>query len=193
MCVARRARRIGSHGVNGDASPTERLFFALWPDAGLRECCARLTRDLDVGGGKCVPGVNLHITVCFLGSVDRATRGCVENAMDTVRAAPTTLTLDRLGYFPKPRVLWVGASIVPEPIKTLAHVVDRLARNCGVRTDTRPFVPHMTLCRNVRRPPPMSAIEPLSWPVTMLALVKSDTRESGAIYTVLRTWPLHAA
>jgi RNA 2',3'-cyclic 3'-phosphodiesterase len=176
--------------VSADASGVERLFLALWPDAKVRARCAQLAHAAGAHNGKPVPAENLHITLCFLGAVDAPTRSCIESALQEVRAAPVTLILDRLGYFPKPRVLWLGAAQVPEPLSALACTIDRLARGCGVSTDTRPFVAHMTVQRKANKAPALPEIEPVPWLVTTFALVKSETLSTGAVYTVLRTWPL---
>lgn len=171
-----------------NAGATQRLFFALWPDDAVRERCAMTARSFGDHAGKRVVANNLHLTLCFIGSADETTRQCLETAADAITCEPTTLWLDRLGYFPRPQVLWLGAAQTPPPLQTLASEITRAAQQCGVSADVRPFVPHMTLLRKVRRAPKLPAIEPIAWPVTSFCLVQSETRPEGPVYSVLREW-----
>ena len=173
------------------AGATERLFFALWPDDATRMRCANVVSQLANIRGKPVPPANLHITLSFLGSVDAAQRLCAERAADTVRVQPVTLTLDHLGYFPKPRVVWLGSERVPCALAALAADLNHQLGGCDITLDSRPFELHMTLLRKVISPPMLDASEPINWRVESFSLVKSATLSSGPIYTVLRTWPLH--
>jgi len=173
------------------AGTTERLFFALWPDAATRTHCAQVARQLGAQGGRQVSPENLHITLSFLGSIDAAQRVCAERAAADVRARPMTLTLDRLGYFPKPRVMWLGGEPVPAALADLAADLNHKLGGCGITLDSRPFALHMTLLRKVSGQPALDAPEPITWRIQSFSLVKSETRPAGPIYMVVRTWPLH--
>lgn len=51
--------------------PDNRLFLAADPPAPMRERLAELARDAAARwGGRAVPDINLHLTLCFLGRVD---------------------------------------------------------------------------------------------------------------------------
>lgn len=170
---------------------TERVFFALWPDDATRTHCAKLAAQLAAHGGRSVAAENLHITLSFLGSVDADQRACAQHAADAVHAQPVTLTLNRLGYFPKPRVVWLGAEQVPSALVDLVAELNRRLDGCGIALDTRPFTLHMTLLRKAYGLPVLEVPEPIPWRIQAFSLVKSATRSTGPIYTVIRTWPLH--
>ncbi len=169
---------------------TERLFFALWPDDDTRARCARAGIELESTSGARVVPDNLHITLSFLGFVDAQKRNCAEAAGDAVRVAPFTLTLDHVGYFAKPKVAWLGARALPEQLLTLADDLTARSAACGIVLDSRPFAAHMTLIRKMNGAPLPLRFAPIVWRVTSFSLVKSETRASGALYSVLRTWPL---
>lgn len=168
----------------------QRLFFALWPGDGLRR---RLKRALKAvlyhSGGKPVPLEKLHITLSFLGSVDGATQHCIEQVAAGIDCKPFTLSLDRIGYWPGPRVGWLGCSRQQETLSTLAYSLNDGVQRCGIETDQRPFHTHMTLMRKALKAPPITTIDTLNWEVTGFALVASKTLSQGANYEVLRTWP----
>lgn len=172
----------------------QRLFFALWPDAALRQAIRRHCKALlRHGGGRPVAVENLHITLAFLGTTDARQRGCVERAADAIALPPFELTLDRVGHWPRPRVLWLAPGEQPPALLDLAASLRRGAIACGLRQEARPYRAHLTLMRKVARPPAELACRPLVWPIDRFALVVSETRPEGVRYTPLRFWPLNGA
>jgi 2'-5' RNA ligase len=174
------------------AVDTQRLFFALWPDADLQQRLAAASLALlpPHSGGRHVPPGNLHCTLLFLGAVDAAQRLCVEAAADRVRAAPFSLVLDRFGYFRRPQVAWLGCSATPSMLSRLVADLGAGCAACGFPPEHRPYAVHLTVARKVIRDPGRPAFMPVSWPVQQFALVESVTAEDGARYRPLRFWAL---
>lgn len=170
------------------AGNKQRLFFALWPDAALREGLAHL--PVSIPKGK-VESDNMHLTLVFIGAVDATTRACMEQAAATTRGKNFTLTLDHIGYWPKPRVLWLGPTLIPQPLLSLVDdLKTALAKNCGVTAESRPYRPHVTLSRKVHPDAPALEIEPLTWHAKSFSLVESRSEASGVKYLPLKTWDL---
>ena len=146
-------------------------------------------RALPSYGGRDVHPLDLHLTLVFLGELDAEHRKCAEAAAQGVRAAPFALTLDRIGSFPRARILWCGAGASPQPLLALVGGLGEGLRGCGFRPERRPYVPHATLARKAR-PLCARALElPVSWPVDEFVLALG--REGGPPrYRVLRRWPL---
>lgn len=167
----------------------QRVFFALWPDDPLRERLATIAR----GGwadGRPVPDGHLHLTLAFAGTVAAAVVAELQRRADRLDAPPVRLTLDQLGYFPRPRVTWIGPSIIPDGLGTLADAVAGICRSAGVDLESRPFRPHLTLRRFVTRFEPV-AVEPLDWFADAFLLVESGRGGNPGEYRVLRRWSLH--
>ncbi len=170
-------------------SGKQRLFFALWPDDGLREALTpllKLKRECDGRGMQ--PG-NLHITLNFLGSIDADTRDCMELAAADIALPPFELTLDHFGYWPRPKVMWLGCRETPEPLAQLAEELNRAGEACGLQPENRPYHPHLTLLRKAKRAPQSPAPE-LLWQVNEFVLVESVSVPKGVEYRVVRRWPL---
>jgi 2'-5' RNA ligase len=178
--------------ANGNAN--QRLFFALWPEPGLQRTLAdQAAQALGERRAKRLPAENLHITLAFLGEVDAATRACAEAAAGRLAAEPFTLSLDRLGYWPRKGLLWAGPTDQPPALEALAADLNAtLAADCGHQPDNRPFRAHVTLARKVPKMPGRIAIDPLEWPVTRFVLVASELGKGGARYTIVGEWPLTA-
>lgn len=164
----------------------QRLFFALWPDEGTRERLATVAED-DIKG-RWISGENLHVTLAFLGSVDKHVRACAEHVASQVRASSFTLHLDEIGYWRKPRILWVGASQVPSPLVQLLRGLNEGLSTCGFESERREYRAHVTLARKVHKPIAHRRIDPIPWPIDSFVLVESRTLPAGSSYHVLRTW-----
>ena len=175
-----------------EAGTRRRLFFALWPDEAVREQLHQasrvLTRDKR---GKVVSQANLHITLAFLGSVETGTAQCLIQQADALVLPGFSLTLDRAGYWTGPRVLWLGCEQTPVPLQALVGSLQQLQRLCGLEPESRPFHTHLTVMRKLApHGVTFPAFEPVAWPVASFALVASDTRPEGAVYSVVKSWPL---
>ncbi len=168
----------------------QRLFFALWPAAALQEAIDGRAHKLIGKRAKRVPAHNLHITLAFLGSVSDGQRACYEQVAAGVQTPAFTLSLQRIGHWPAPRILWLGPSQQPEALLTLVQNLNTTLLTCGYTPEIRPYQAHMTLARKVDRSLPVREIEPIAWEVDSFALVESVTAPEGARYQVLKRWSL---
>lgn len=168
---------------------TRRLFFALWPGADVR---AQLVEHL--GGlrlrARWVPRSNLHLTLVFLGSCDARVLARAKAAAERVDFPPFELTLDRLGYFWRPRVLWAGpVNTPPELVALAADLRDALDAEGVMPADaTRAFRAHVTVARKAAPPPAGAALPAIRWPVRRFALMESLGGPNGVAYDVLAAW-----
>ena len=164
-----------------------RLFFALWPDAGTRAAMASVMDQLPGDCGRFVMHRNLHITLVFLGSVAEEESQCVLAGARHINLAPVTLTLDILGWWQRPQVIWLAPQKTPDALMLLADQLKALAGKCAIKTDVRPFYPHATLVRKARKRVVLPEIAPIFWQVRDYCLVRSDTLPEGASYEVIWT------
>lgn len=171
-------------------SARRRLFFALWPDAALRGRLAELQGVCGVASGRPVAVESLHITLVFLGDVPGDRVACIGQAASSVRASGFDLTLDCLGYWRRPQVVWAGARECPSALDALVQSLQSALQACGHAPDSRPYAVHLTLWRKVQRRPPLRPGESLHWPVRAFSLVESHLEPAGARYETLQFWPL---
>ena len=194
--------------MSGPAERTRRLFFAFWPDEATREAMHHAARKaVRHSGGRPVPASNLHVTVAFLGSVAESLRPEVERIGASVAAdglgaggeagpgpdgallALLELAFDGVEVWPKPQVLVATCSAPPVAAAVLAARLWQTLRPVHIRPAVRPYKPHVTLARKVRRAAPGLALKPVSWPVRALTLVESVTDPAGARYEPIASWP----
>jgi 2'-5' RNA ligase len=175
----------------GGATDSHRLFFASWPtDERRAELGQVLPRIEWASGGRRVPVASYHLTLAFLGAVPRARLDTVRQAADKVRASAFDLVFDRIEHWPKPRVLCLVASTLPDAAHALIQELWRVLVRAGFTQDVRPFKAHLTLARKLERPPPDHAIDPIPWRVDRFALIESSSTMDGPVYTPLAFWPL---
>ena len=172
------------------AERTRRLFFALWPDEAVRAALDEAGRTLAGKRVRRIPADKLHLTLAFLGSVPAATQDCLEQQAGAIRVAPFTLSIDHAGYFPRPRVLWVGAGDVPVELWSLAGALRQAQLDCGVVPDRHAFQAHVTVARKYSQGVPEHVFAPIDWPIGDFRLVESVSTENGVRYLPLRSWPL---
>lgn len=168
-----------------------RLFLALWPNTAVRRALVDVQGRFPPGIGRAVDADNLHITLVYLGSTPAERQACIEEALAGLAVADFTLQLDQLGYWRKPQVLWAGSDGAPTALISLVDGMSKAAAQCGCHLDARPFRPHLTLFRKVRKPlRDLPVMSPILWEADDFALVESITAASGVCYKVLKTWAL---
>lgn len=137
---------------------------------------------------------NLHLTVRFIGSVDR---GVVEGIADRLdgRAGPAVrLALGAAGTFKRSRlarVVWLGLQSGGEELKGLAARVEAECRAAGLAPEARAFQPHLTLARarsrDGARAPDVLGIPDLEpWSADELILYWSHLKKNGAEHEPIR-------
>ena len=172
---------------------SRRLFFALWPDAALRdEAVGRVAAFVPAVGARPQRPDQLHVTLVFLGRVPEHRVATVRSIGAGVTGAPVSVALDRLEHWRKPQVLCLTASQVPPPLVALVDALRASLAATELPTETRPYRPHLTLARKVTRFDGDHEVEPLLWRADSITLVESRSDASGARYEPLASWPLVA-
>jgi 2'-5' RNA ligase len=175
------------------ADKRARVFFALWPDRQLQDALGALAQHVQAQcGGRATPAEKTHITLFFVGSMEREGLRALEASASQVSGGGSfDLELDTLGYWKHNRIAWVGVSRCPGALLKLATDLRQRLVAHGLSAEDRPYVPHVTIVRNASRAPQARRISPLRWRVHDFALVESTPTASGGVrYDVMRRWPL---
>ncbi|TZG29271.1 RNA 2',3'-cyclic phosphodiesterase [Sphingomonas montanisoli] len=174
-----------------------RLFVALKPSFPMRSAL------LDAMGG--VPGARwqddeqLHLTLSFIGDVDRHQAEDIAAALGNVRHPPVNFTLAGLGSFDRrDRIdsLWVGITPQDE-VRSLHDAVLRALARAGVKPETRAYLPHITIARFSRGQAPTGPIPaaqltpaPVEGRCEHFILYESHLGSEGSTYTAVERYPL---
>lgn len=189
-------------GAGAEIATAERIraFFGLpMPEAQRAALGAFLAASAEAAPRfRWTPATNLHLTVRFIGNVER---GLVEGIVDRLAdlgLSAFDLELGDLGMFKRgrlARVVWQGLRSGAEPLTALAARVDAECEAAGLPGEKRAFQAHLTLARARGRDgaalPALPPLPPLtSWRANELVLYASRLSKTGAVYEPLRTMKL---
>ncbi len=127
-----------------------RLFVAIRPPEDIRDLLIDAMDDSPAL--RWVGDEHLHLTLRFIGEVERPLANDVAAALARVRFAAFELRVKGVGRFERRNggALWVG--VEPRaPVVELAAKVERACVAAGLEPERRAFHPHMTLASWNRR------------------------------------------
>lgn len=171
---------------------SKRLFVGLELPESCRETLAALNPRIK--GLRWLPADQLHLTMSFLGNIERVQEECLKRAFADVRVPPFFLPIQGIGTFgtPLPTVVWAGVGHGhPHLFALHRHIQDAVLRE-NLEPDLKPFHPHITIgrARRVSR----ALLKPFLrkhtdsefglWKVTGFALYSSALSPDGPSYTV---------
>lgn len=192
-----------------------RLFIAVELDDTLRAALNRAQVQLqdEIKSRKVANQVvrwvvpqNIHLTLKFLGNSKPMHVPALQDALERIarNAAPFVLRARGLGCFPNPRRpnnVWVGLEGDVPRAALLARQIDDACAALGFTRDEHGFTPHLTLGRvkrdagNTQRAALGELVTKIS-PDTYgeidaqsLALISSDLRFGGPVYTIVSMHP----
>lgn len=153
-------------------------------------------------GARWIEPENYHITLRFIGDVDRKTADEVADSLDRLaNSLRFTVRLTQLGSFggDKPRALYAGVEPSEELVR-LQGSQERVLQRAGLAPEGRKFTPHVTLARLRGVGPEEVArfiaeagrFEPLEFPVGRFVLFSSRDSVGGGPYVVEQSYPLAA-
>jgi 2'-5' RNA ligase len=123
-----------------------RLFVAIRPPEPIRDL---LIDAMDQSADfRWQDDEQLHLTLRFVGEVDRPAAEDLAAALGLIRAAPLELRIAGVGRFEQRNsgALWAGVEPKP-PLAALAAKVERACQSIGLEPERRAFHPHITLAR----------------------------------------------
>jgi 2'-5' RNA ligase len=149
----------------------------------------------------------MHLTVVFLGETPASKLVAIKEAMAAAaaRVAKTSFRAIGVGCFPnprRPRVVWVGVEEAAGNLERIKLALDHELAPLGFKPEKRRFSPHLTLGRVNKQASHQEAAElgravegatlreVARVEVTRIHLIRSDLRSTGAVYTVLASFPL---
>lgn len=170
---------------------SRRVFFALWPDASACDALDELAGQCTAQcGGRRVVRENLHLTLAFIGPTSQDQVEVLLGAASRVIAAPVEMTLDRLGCWPRNRILWAGCSEPPLLEQRLFSALAKELGEVGVSLEARPHSPHVTLTRSAHCDRLKRRNIAVPWRSDSFSLVESGLKPNGVHYQELACWPL---
>ena len=176
-----------------------RLFVALRPPEPIRDMLIDAMDDSPAL--RWVADEQLHLTLRFIGEVERPTADDILTALEQIRFPAFSLRIRGVGRFEQRNggALWAG--IEPRlPVAELASKVERACVAAGLEPERRAFHPHITLARwNRRNAAAVEAFERRNsslasepFPVDEFILFESRLSRHGAHYEEVASYRLRS-
>lgn len=175
-----------------------RLFVALRPPPPIRDLCLD-AMDSGPVGWAWQDEEQLHVTLRFIGEVERTQAEDIATALTALHAPTVTMRLAGVGHFDHGPRGALFARVGPRPpLEALHDKVDRLLVRIGLQPEGRAYLPHITLARGRRgAEPPQAWLERqagLSSPdaeIAHVTLFESRLGRAGASYEPVARFPLY--
>ena len=146
---------------------------------------------------------NLHLTLKFIGYTPESQIPRIINILSriTMKYKPFQLVINNTGCLPKkerPRTLFLGVEGRIKILKDLFQNIETEFEKIDIEKDRNEFFPHITLAR-IKYPqnhtPDIdlflkSSYDPIDLSLDRVQFFSSELLPSGAIYTLLKTFPL---
>jgi len=174
-----------------------RLFVGIRPPATIRDLLLDATDESPEFRWQ--SDEQLHLTLRFVGAVDRPLAEDLAGALGRVQAAPFALRVAGVGSFDHRNsgALWAGVD-PKSPVASLASKIERACQWIGLEPERRAFHPHITLARwSGRRTRETgawlerrSSLHSPPFDVTEFMLFESHLSRHGAHYEVVARYSL---
>ena len=174
-----------------------RLFVAIRPPRGIRALL--LATMGGISGARWQSDDQLHLTLRFIGEVDRHLAGDVVAALGAIHHPRFEVALNGIGTFDhrgQPDAVWAG--VAPHaPLKELHKKVDQGLARVGVAPEQRAYLPHITLARLKRGAGTVGnlleqsgGVASAPFTIDHFALFESKLTPEGAVYTIVERYLL---
>lgn len=173
-----------------------RLFVAVRPPHEIRE------RLLSLMGGvqnaRWQSDEQLHLTLRFIGEVDRHQAEDIAAALGSVRHPSFDIALAGVGSFGRHGKGAIWAGVTPhDELKPLHKKLDQALVRVGIAPEGRAYHPHITLARLGRNAGPAepfierwAGLSSLAFTVQDVCLYESRLGSEGASYSIVERYPL---
>lgn len=123
-----------------------RLFVAILPPEHIRDLLIDAMDDSP--DFRWQDDEQLHLTLRFVGEVDRPVAEDLANSLARIRADPFSIRVSGVGRFEQRNGGALWAAVEPkEPVTALASKIERACQQVGLEPEHRAFHPHITLAR----------------------------------------------
>lgn len=167
-----------------------RYFLGLDPDAKTKLAIQAWREKALPEFERPVPVANFHVTSLFLGQLQEKYLDTLCRLIDELEQSAFSLHFDELGYWSKPKVLFLGCQQGVDEAILLADKLTHIAKKTGIQVQERSHVPHITLARKCPEHAPAPLIAPdFECRFEALHLFESVSGKQGVQYPIRHTWP----
>ena len=162
---------------------SKRIFFALWPDHRqrdrLRDFISPVAKLVE---GRAVERSEWHVTLAYIGDLDVRFIPELMQSAKGIEFEPFRLRLDRLEYWPRPKIAAVVPPRVPPDMEALVERLNGLVLASGTEPAQRVYRPHITAVRAARPFEPIKLAQSAEIEWSGFELMESITEHGRTSY-----------
>ena len=182
-----------------------RTFFSIPIPEEIRSIKNMFYRSMKDNDGeiKWIRDYQLHLTLTFLGHTPVDSTDSIVAVVNDIfcDVKPMKFYIEKTGCFPspaRPRVLWLGISGDTKQLESLVKKINSALLPLGYHFDNNQFIPHITIAR-IRYPQKhtpnvneflKSSYDRIVFHADRVQFVSSELLTDGAVYTILKSFPL---
>tara|TARA_Y100001970_G_scaffold30232_1_gene37511 strand:+ start:1143 stop:1721 length:579 start_codon:yes stop_codon:yes gene_type:complete len=150
-----------------------------------------------------VKNIQMHLTIKFLSHTPESMIEKIIEKVElvTIASKPFDIFIENTGCFPvkeRPRVLWMGVNGNLDPLHNMFIKIEDALDLLGFPKEQQNYKPHITLAR-IKYPQKWtpdistflkSSYDPIDFPVDRVQFFSSELLPSGAVHTLLKSFPL---
>ena len=166
-----------------------RLFIAIRPPEFVRDALVDAMEGIE--GARWVDEENLHLTLRFVGEVERPAANDLAAALGGIAWPRFALRIEGVGHFARKgraSALWARIP-ASDALEGLRQKIEAACEAAGLGRETRRFTPHITLARLNRSTGEIGGwlsefgdLRTAPWTVESVILFESHLGHTGAIY-----------
>ena len=174
-----------------------RLFIAIRPPEEVRDQLIDMMEGIE--GARWVDEENLHLTLRFVGEVERPAANDLAAALARITWPRFALAIEGIGHFTRKGMttaLWARVA-ASGALEGLRQKVEGACESVGLGRETRRFTPHVTLARLNRASGPIGTwlssfgdLRAGPWDVNEFILYESHLGHTGAFYEPVTAFAL---
>lgn len=187
---------------------SKRIFIAIKPTdtnlsqlISIQQLLENLTNIIPKNKCRWISPTNIHMTTHFIGVVEDHKIKLIRNLLrDVSNEKKHSQYLEEPVLFPKPtnvRVIGIGSSITTEELQKMYNKITHIIESLRLRTEKRPFYPHITLARSssgfsIDKDILRKELEKfwLKFEISNLCLYESKLERTGARYEIIEKFEL---
>lgn len=162
-----------------DLTQQQKISLSEWRDQAFGQC------------SHTVPARNFHLTLAFLGETSEAKLETLLTNAEKIEQHSFSQLFNKVGFWRKPKAAFLACDAINPSIIELQKQVREAIAASQLPVEHRDFVPHITLFRGSKSPPPAPIIAPnFEFKFEQICLFQSVRSQHGIHYQVVEQWNL---
>ncbi|MGX5174944.1 RNA 2',3'-cyclic phosphodiesterase [Aliikangiella sp. IMCC44653] len=190
-------KKLSKKSTKHTNSSLNRAFFAI--DLSPQEKIKLLELQNQVSESLAAQGIqfskvateNLHITLCFVGKISDSELELLLDCNPTFDVMPSAIAANTVCYWASSKLIYLSIEDHAGLLSQLKAQIEKTLTCCGIyQFDKKPFIPHITLFRQLSSEPQLFNELATSVQINEVDLMLSNPQQPANRYQSVQSWRL---